>query len=85
MPDLPSLSLPPPPPQTHPSAPQPKAGFGAHPHRDAEIFSYIVQGELSHKVGRQGWGEVRADLPALWRSLLLLNWPTPPAQPQPTL
>lgn len=30
---------------------QPKAGFGAHPHRDAEIFSYIVKGELSHKVG----------------------------------
>lgn len=25
------------------------AGFGAHPHHDAEIFSYIVDGELSHK------------------------------------
>ncbi len=24
-------------------------GFGAHPHRDAEIFSYIVDGELSHR------------------------------------
>ena len=22
---------------------QPKAGFGAHPHTNAEIFSYIVQ------------------------------------------
>ncbi|KXZ45949.1 hypothetical protein GPECTOR_49g533 [Gonium pectorale] len=27
---------------------QPRAGFGAHPHRDAEIFSYVVDGELSH-------------------------------------
>ena len=25
------------------------AGFGAHPHRDAEIFSYIVDGALSPK------------------------------------
>lgn len=24
------------------------SGFGRHPHRDAEIFSYIVQGELTH-------------------------------------
>ena len=24
-------------------------GFGAHPHRDAEIFSYVVDGELSHR------------------------------------
>ncbi|KAL4434154.1 hypothetical protein ABPG75_000595 [Micractinium tetrahymenae] len=28
---------------------KPKAGFGAHPHRDAEIYSYVLQGELSHK------------------------------------
>ncbi|PRW58902.1 pirin domain-containing [Chlorella sorokiniana] len=28
---------------------KPKAGFGAHPHTNAEIFSYIVQGELSHR------------------------------------
>ncbi|KAG2483008.1 hypothetical protein HYH03_018088 [Edaphochlamys debaryana] len=27
---------------------QPRAGFGTHPHRDAEIFSYVVDGELSH-------------------------------------
>jgi len=26
-----------------------KAGFGRHPHRDFEIFSYIVDGKLSHK------------------------------------
>jgi redox-sensitive bicupin YhaK (pirin superfamily) len=28
---------------------QPKAGFGTHPHRDAEIFSYVLEGQLSHK------------------------------------
>jgi hypothetical protein len=28
---------------------KPKAGFGRHPHRNAEIFSYVVKGELSHQ------------------------------------
>ena len=28
---------------------QPSRGFGTHPHRDAEIATYIVSGELSHK------------------------------------
>jgi quercetin 2,3-dioxygenase len=27
---------------------KPKSGFGAHPHRNAEIFSYVVKGELTH-------------------------------------
>ncbi|KAF9027136.1 RmlC-like cupin [Hymenopellis radicata] len=27
----------------------PKTGFGTHPHREFEIFSYIVNGELEHK------------------------------------
>lgn len=28
---------------------QPARGFGEHPHRDMEICTYIVEGELSHK------------------------------------
>lgn len=28
---------------------EPGTGFGAHPHRDMEIVSYIVQGELTHR------------------------------------
>ena len=28
---------------------QPKAGFGTHGHRDMEIFTYIVDGKLTHK------------------------------------
>jgi hypothetical protein len=28
---------------------QPSRGFGAHPHRDTEICTYIIEGNLSHK------------------------------------
>lgn len=28
---------------------QPHSGFGTHPHRNMEIFTYVVDGELTHK------------------------------------
>jgi hypothetical protein len=28
---------------------QPNRGFGAHPHRDVEICTYIIEGKLTHE------------------------------------
>jgi redox-sensitive bicupin YhaK (pirin superfamily) len=36
------------------------AGFGAHPHRDMEIVTYIMKGALAHKDSTGGAGVIRA-------------------------
>ena len=28
---------------------QPRRGFGTHPHREMEIFTYVVEGALTHQ------------------------------------
>ena len=38
---------------------QPGQGFGAHPHKDMEILSYVLEGGLSHRDSSGGGGVIR--------------------------
>jgi len=39
---------------------QPGQGFGAHPHRDMEIVTYVLDGELEHQDNQGNRGVIRA-------------------------
>lgn len=45
----------------------PKEGFPTHPHRDAEIFSYILSGELTHRDSMQRKGAETSDKDKFFR------------------
>lgn len=39
---------------------EPGEGFGMHPHHDAEIFTYVIEGELEHKDSMGNGAVIRA-------------------------
>lgn len=45
----------------------PGTGFPTHPHRDAEIFSYILRGELTHRDSMQRKGAESSDKDKFYR------------------
>ena len=45
----------------------PNQGFPTHPHRDAEIFSYILSGELTHRDSMQRKGAESSDKDKFFR------------------